>query len=118
MNRTITALHTLQNGETVTALGNLPGPDDYMSHDDLLRLANQVQSAAIDNRRIAHAPLRHPVTPGYLEYPEPPSFDESCDFGPAPARDRLPIRPGRGGIDELSIPAYPVGIDSEGVSHE
>lgn len=93
MTRSITALHTLQGDQVVTALGNLPGPDDYMSHDDLVALARQIQQASIDNQRLAYAPLRHPATPNYLEFPEPPTFDESCNF-------------------------EPVGIDSEGGSHD
>jgi len=88
--RAITALHTLQDGQAVTNLGGLPGPDDYMSHDDLVALARQIQQASIDNQRLAYAPLRHPATPNYLEYP---TFEESCDF-------------------------EPVGIDSEGGSHD
>lgn len=79
MTRTITALHKPQGDQVVTALGGLPGPDDYMSHDDLVALARQIQQASIDNQRLAYAPLRHPATPNYLEYP---SFEESCDFEP------------------------------------
>ena len=82
MTRSITALHKPQGDQVVTALGNLPGPDDYMSHDDLVALARQIQQASIDNQRLAYAPLRHPAT-NYLEFPEPPTFDESCDFEPA-----------------------------------
>lgn len=69
MTRTITALHKPQGDQVVTALGCLPGPDDYMSHDDLVALARQIQQASIDNQRLAYAPLRHLATPNYLEYP-------------------------------------------------
>lgn len=104
MTLSITALHKPQGDQVVTALGNLPGPDDYMSHDDLVALARQIQQASIDNQRLAHAPLlfggnwhrgtgivsRHDMTPNYLEYP---TLEESCDF-------------------------EPIGIDSEGGSHD
>lgn len=83
--KVITALHKLQGDQVVTALGNLPGPDDYMSHDDLVALARQIQQASIDNQRLAYAPLRHPATPNYLEYP---SFDESADMDPCMLRGR------------------------------
>ena len=80
MTLSITALHKPQGDQVVTALGNLPGPDDYMSHADLVALARQIQQASIDNQRMAYAPLRHPATPNFLEYP---TFEESCDFEPA-----------------------------------
>ena len=90
MTLSITALHKPQGDQVVTALGNLPGPDDYMSHDDLVALARQIQQASIDNQRMAYAPLGHPATPNFLEHP---TLEESCDF-------------------------EPVGIDSEGGSHD
>lgn len=103
--RTIKALHKPQGDQVVTALGNLPGPDDYMSHDDLVALARQIQQASIDNQRMANErPLlvggnwhrgtgitsRHDMTPNHHEFP---TFEESASFDP-------------------------VGIDSEGGSHD
>ena len=85
MTRSITALHTLQGDQVVTALGNLPGPDDYMSHDDLVALARQIQQASIDNQWLANEPPRHPATPDPLEHP---TFEESCDFEPVPMGGR------------------------------
>lgn len=66
---TITALHTLQDGKIVTMLGNLPGPDDGLTRDELADLAQQILSAAYDNHRLSLAPMRDPMTPGYFEYP-------------------------------------------------
>lgn len=97
MTRQITALHTLQNGETATALGNLPGPDDWLTASEMLGMARQIHQHAIDAQRITETPTptptRHPATPGYLEYPDPPTFDESASFDP-------------------------VGIDSEELTHD
>lgn len=65
---------------------------DQMSSDDIFQLAYAVRQRAIDKRRAEQegAPPRHPATPNYLEYP---TFDESCGFDP-------------------------IGIDSEGGSHD
>lgn len=89
---------------------------------DTADAVDQLVRAVVRDCYLAHGapavrgePPRHPTTPSFLEYP---SFDESANFDPVPRRRDLPLRPGRGGIDELSIPAYPVGIDSEGGSHD
>ena len=84
MRRIITALHSLQEGRAVTTLGSLPGPDEAMRHDELVDLARQIHQASIDNQMIENTPKRHPATPGYFEFPDPPSFEESCDFDPVP----------------------------------
>lgn len=117
-----------RRGSPLCIVRNLPGLDAERRPEQLEALARQLvcaardaQSGAAGERQYpepAATAIRHLTTPGYLEYPDPPIFDESASFDPAPFRDRLPIRPGRGGIDELSIPAYPVGIDSEGGSHD
>lgn len=83
MTRTITALHTLQDGQAVTNLGNLPGPDDYLTKTELLDMARQIHQHAIDAQRITETPVRHEMTPGYFEYP---TFEESCDMGPSMLR--------------------------------
>lgn len=81
--RTITALHTLQDGQAVTNLGNLPGPDDYLTKAELLDMARQIHQHAIDAQRITETPVRHPATPSFFEYP---TFDESADMDPCMLR--------------------------------
>lgn len=68
MTRTITALHSLQDDQVVTNLGNLPGPDEYLTKAELLNMARQIHQHAIDAQRISETPVRHAMTPGYLEY--------------------------------------------------
>ncbi len=71
MTRTITALHTLQDGQAVTNLGNLPGPDEWLTKADLLGMARQIQQHAIDAQRIGETPVRHPATPNFHEFAKP-----------------------------------------------
>lgn len=79
---------------TLTQLRGIDG--QWMTNAQLLDLARQIHRRAIDCQRLeaeaAHPP-RHPATPGYLEYPDAPTFDESASFDPA-------------------------GIDSEGGGHD
>lgn len=71
------------NTGTLTQLHGIDG--QWMTNADLRELARQLNQRAIDGQRMeaeaAHPP-RHPATPNYLEFPEPPTFDESCDFEP------------------------------------
>lgn len=84
--RTITALHTLQDGKAVTSMGNLPGPDEWVTASEMLTMARQIHQHAIDAQRITETPPRHPATPAFLEYPDPPTFEESCDMHPSMMR--------------------------------
>lgn len=71
------------NTGTLTQLHGIDG--QWMTNADLVVLARQIHQRAIDGQRLeaeaAHPP-RHPATPSYLEYPDPPTFDESCDMDP------------------------------------
>lgn len=69
MTRTITALHTLQDGKVVTSLGNLPGPDEQLAQAEMLTMARQIHQHAIDAQRITETPTRHPATPNFHECP-------------------------------------------------
>lgn len=71
------------NTGTLTQLHGIDG--EWMTNADLVALARQIHQRSIDNQRLeaeAAYPPRHPMTPGYLEYPDPPTFDESCDMDP------------------------------------
>lgn len=82
------------NTGTLTQLHGIDG--EWMTNAQLVAMAQQIHQRAIDAQRLeaeaAHPP-RHPATPGYLEYPDAPTFDESASF-------------------------EPVGIDSEGGAHD
>lgn len=93
------------NTGTLTQLHGIDG--QWMTNSQLLDMARQIHRQAIDGQRLeaetnTQHPPRHPATPGYFEYPDPPAFDESTDFNPVP------------GIPTGS--ALPIGIDSEGGS--
>lgn len=72
------------NTGTLTQLYGIDG--QWMTNADLRELARQINQRAIDCQRLeaeaAHPP-RHPATPAYLEYQDPPTFDESCDMDPS-----------------------------------
>lgn len=53
--------------------------NEWMTTEDLRRIARQLNELAIDGDRLSGVVPRHPMTPGYLEYP---TFDESCDLEP------------------------------------
>lgn len=69
--RTIIALHTLQDGQAVTSLGNLPGPDEKLPTSEMLAMARQIHQHAIDAQRIGQTPARHPATPNFHEFAKP-----------------------------------------------
>ncbi|WGK60557.1 hypothetical protein QAO71_10675 [Halopseudomonas sp. SMJS2] len=75
------------NTGTLTQLQGIDG--QWMTNADLVVLARQIHQRAIDGQRLeaeaAHPP-RHELTPSYLEYPDPPAFDESCDMHPSMLR--------------------------------
>ena len=73
------------NTGTLTQLHGIDG--QWMTNAQLLDLARQIHRRAIDGRRLeaeARHPPRHPMTPGYLEYP---TFEESCDMDPSMLTD-------------------------------
>ena len=75
------------NTGTLTQLHGIDG--QWMTNAELVVMARQIHQRAIDNQRMeseaAHPP-RHSATPNYFEYPEPPTFDESCDMHPCMLR--------------------------------
>ena len=92
--------HTVDlHGRPLSIVHNLPGLDAEFPPDRLESLGRQLIYAAHDARSGAQGEhqypegataTRHDMTPNYLEYP---TLEESCDF-------------------------EPVGIDSEGGSHD
>lgn len=89
MNLNVNTMAT--NTGTLTQLHGIDG--QWMTNADLVVLARQIHQRAIDGQRLeaeaAHPP-RHPATPAYLEYPDRPTFDESCDMEPSSLRSKTP----------------------------
>lgn len=85
----LTARHIQgRNGQPLAVVDGFPGLQAEMTRTDLLEMSRTLHQMAIDLQRTASDPLRHPMTPGYLEYPDPPTFDESCDMHPSMLRGR------------------------------
>lgn len=90
-------------GEPLCIVRNLPGLDAERRPEQLEALARQLVCAARDAQsgatgerqypNLNDAAPRHPATPSFLEYPDAPTYDDACNF-------------------------EPVGIDSEGGSHD
>src|SRR5690606_25575193 len=53
--------------------------NEWMTTDDLRRIARQLNERAIAGERLSGLVPRHALTPSCLEYP---GFDESCDLEP------------------------------------
>lgn len=74
---------------TETRLHGIDGK--WMTGADLLDLARRIHQLQIDGQRLANEPARHPATPSYLEYQDPPAYDEACNLDPSSMRAKEKI---------------------------